>query len=80
MLHDAMRLRGMMRRVGGAALLVGVGLAVTGPARAQMWQYTGGEQTYLVPLGAAAVQVTAVGAPGGKGDAGAAPASRSCPC
>jgi uncharacterized repeat protein (TIGR01451 family) len=55
-------------------LASGVGLAVLVPAAPAAYAagttftYTGGEQTYTVPLGVTSVTIDAVGAPGGVGD------------
>jgi Glycine rich protein/Bacterial Ig domain len=55
------------------AFLAGIGLALLAPAgaSAQLFFYTGGVQTYDVPVGAGSLAVTAIGAPGGAGDSGA---------
>jgi len=76
----AVRLLRAVPRPAGLALAAAVGAAglvagVPAPALAATtttFSYTGGQQTYAVPAGAIAVTVTAIGAPGGTGFAGAA--------
>src|SRR5436309_579034 len=47
--------------------------AAAGTASAQMFPFTGSEQTYVVPSAATLVHVVAIGAPGGRNGAFQAP-------
>jgi hypothetical protein len=64
-----------MRRHGRTrgALAAGVALTLLAPAAAQatVFSFPGSEEPYEAPVGAAAIDIVATGAPGGSGDTGA---------